>query len=290
MHLRSPEYYGFGAGPEVRRLHVVSEENRQQFVAWSPDAEPFVRVMREGVDLTRFDGHRRSRRSRGSHAFGYSPASANTRASSPASARLHPLKGLDNLLLAAHEVIARKPDADLRFVLAGQGSELERLRSLEPSPEDRRSRVFPRPRPGRAGPARGERPLLLSVAGRWAAERGGGSDGDGPAGDRERGRRRARADRRRARADCSSSRTTSASSFCRSRACWTTTAWRRASAHAPRNRCARSSISARAARHGKRPSRRNTTPSSGIRRGRHAEERRPSHAAARRRGRAARCR
>ena len=41
------------------------------------------------------------------------------------------MKGLDNLLLAAHEVLAsRPPNADVRFVFAGQGGELERLRAM----------------------------------------------------------------------------------------------------------------------------------------------------------------
>jgi radical SAM protein with 4Fe4S-binding SPASM domain len=119
MHLRSPEYYGFGGRPEVRRLHVVSEENRQQFLPWSPEAGEFVKVMREGVDLTRFNGGRSNREDRG-----------NTRTITCV-ARLHPLKGLDNLLFAAREVLAtRPPDADVRFVFAGQGGELERLRAM----------------------------------------------------------------------------------------------------------------------------------------------------------------
>ncbi len=46
-------------------------------------------------------------------------------------ARLHPLKGLDNLLFAARDVLAtRPPDADVRFVFAGQGGELARLQAM----------------------------------------------------------------------------------------------------------------------------------------------------------------
>ncbi len=46
-------------------------------------------------------------------------------------ARLHPLKGLDNLLLAAREVLAsRPPGGDVHFVFAGQGGELARLQTM----------------------------------------------------------------------------------------------------------------------------------------------------------------
>ena len=135
MDQRSPEYYGFGGGPEVRRLHVVSEENRQQFVAWSPNAGAFVKVMREGVDLTKFDGRGdgrdRTARRRLLDEHGVRDIDDDTRIITCV-ARLHPLKGLDNLLLAAREVIAARPPdaADVRFVFAGQGGELARLQKM----------------------------------------------------------------------------------------------------------------------------------------------------------------
>ena len=53
----SPEYYGFGGPPLVRKLYVVSEEDRNLFLQWQQGAdglERFVEVMREGVDLSRF--------------------------------------------------------------------------------------------------------------------------------------------------------------------------------------------------------------------------------------------
>jgi radical SAM protein with 4Fe4S-binding SPASM domain len=169
MQGRSPEYYGFGGGPEVRRLHVVSEENRRQFAAWSADDGEFVKVMREGVDLTRFDGEgieRAARRHQLSE-LGVHDVDDATRIVTCV-ARLHPLKGLDNLLLAAREVLATAEKApspyplplgeglhflrggpasqateaanlgkvsrlrrgDVRFVFAGQGGELERLRAM----------------------------------------------------------------------------------------------------------------------------------------------------------------
>ena len=156
MNGLSPEYYGFSGGPEVRRLHVVSEENRQQFVAWSEDGGDFVRVMREGVDLTRFDGGRGDRAARRQllGELGIRDVDDDTRIITCV-ARLHPLKGLDNLLRAAREVLKSMPPAaapearidsgghgppiktsrlrrggDVRFVFAGQGSDLARLRAL----------------------------------------------------------------------------------------------------------------------------------------------------------------
>jgi radical SAM protein with 4Fe4S-binding SPASM domain len=130
MEQRSPEYYGFGGGPEVRRLHVVSEENRRRYAAWSPNDGDFVRVMREGVDLTRFDRGRSDRAAARQQldAHGIRDVGDATRIITCV-ARLHPLKGLDNLLLAAREVIAAK-SRDVRFVFAGQGGELERLRGM----------------------------------------------------------------------------------------------------------------------------------------------------------------
>ena len=129
---RSPEYYGFGAGPEVRRLHVVSDDNRRQLLAWSPDAGDFVRVMREGVDLARFDGSKGQRAAarRQLGELGIRDVGDDTRIITCV-ARLHPLKGLDNLLLAARDVLASRPTGgDVRFVFAGQGGELDRLRAM----------------------------------------------------------------------------------------------------------------------------------------------------------------
>jgi radical SAM protein with 4Fe4S-binding SPASM domain len=119
----SPEYYGFGAGPEVRRLHVVSEENRRHFVDWVPEANGFVRVLREGVDLTRFTSASVDRRAQRAqwNIPGDTPVVACT-------ARLTAQKGLDNLLLATSELARRKRPVQL--VLAGAGPERERLASL----------------------------------------------------------------------------------------------------------------------------------------------------------------
>jgi glycosyltransferase involved in cell wall biosynthesis len=51
----TPEYYGAGAGPAVRRLHVVAAKVRDAFCAWEPGmADGFVEVMYEGIDLSEF--------------------------------------------------------------------------------------------------------------------------------------------------------------------------------------------------------------------------------------------
>lgn len=118
------EYYGFGAGPEVRRLHVVSEENRQRFLDWQGKQEAdFVRVLREGVDLSRFhpgSADRAEARLR----FGLNDGDLMIACAS----RLHPSKGQDNLLLATHELVKKRPA--LRLVMAGAGQDQARLERL----------------------------------------------------------------------------------------------------------------------------------------------------------------
>jgi len=48
----SSQHYGCGAGPSVRRLHVVADSIKQSFLNWEPGLEGgFVKVFREGVDL-----------------------------------------------------------------------------------------------------------------------------------------------------------------------------------------------------------------------------------------------
>ena len=69
--------------------------------------------MREGVDLTRFDGadaSDRAARRRRLDEHGIRDVDDDTRIITCV-ARLHPLKGLDNLLLAAREVLASRPAA-----------------------------------------------------------------------------------------------------------------------------------------------------------------------------------
>lgn len=118
------EYYGYGGGPEVRRLHVVSEENRQRFLEWQGETQgDYVRVLREGVDLSRFHpgavDRAASRRQ-----FELDDGELMVACAS----RLHPLKGQDNLLLATHELVKKRPS--MRLVLAGAGEDQSRLERL----------------------------------------------------------------------------------------------------------------------------------------------------------------
>jgi len=120
----SPEYYGVGFGPAIPRLHVVSEQTRQAFLRWLPRIDPdYVEVMWEGINLSRFDPGPTA------------PAVSRTRWGVTdrdrvvtCVARLHTTKGLDNLILAAPQVLERHPDT--RFLLAGEGDQRRRLEEL----------------------------------------------------------------------------------------------------------------------------------------------------------------
>jgi len=120
----SAEHYGAGAGPAVPRLHVVSEQTRQAFLRWTPQLAPeFVEVVREGVDLARF-GARATDRAACRAKWGLTDGDTVV----TSVARLGVMKGLDNLLLAAPRVLERHPS--VRFVLAGEGDQRERLTEL----------------------------------------------------------------------------------------------------------------------------------------------------------------
>lgn len=123
----SAEYYGAGAGPAVRRLHVVSQENKRAFQQWQPDLadqfEDFIQVVREGIDLDRFDPalyDRQQERQRWNVPEGRKLVTCL--------ARLHAAKGQDNLLLAAREVLKRNSEAI--FMIAGEGEDRARLEQL----------------------------------------------------------------------------------------------------------------------------------------------------------------
>jgi radical SAM protein with 4Fe4S-binding SPASM domain len=117
------EYYGFGAGPAVRALHVVSEENRARFLEWQPGAEQYIRTVREGVDLGYFHRNGLTReQARSQWQVG------NSQKLIVSTSRLHVAKGLDNLLLAAHELV--NEGRDICVALAGTGAEQQRLESL----------------------------------------------------------------------------------------------------------------------------------------------------------------
>lgn len=122
----SPEYYGFGGPPLLQQLHVVSEEDREQFLDWQgagPAVERFVTVMREGVELGRFRPEPEVRA-----AARASWGVRNGTLTITCASRLSTQKGQDNLLLAAGEVAAVVPD--VRFILAGEGADRSRLERL----------------------------------------------------------------------------------------------------------------------------------------------------------------
>ena len=62
----TPEYYGVGAGPAVRRLHVVSEDSKRAFQTWQPELaehfDDYIQVVREGINLDAYDPNRYERR------------------------------------------------------------------------------------------------------------------------------------------------------------------------------------------------------------------------------------
>lgn len=122
----SADYYGFGAPPEVRRLHVVSAENQKRFLQWQgggEDVARFVTVMREGVDLSRFrrDGFERHQTRAEWQVEPDQLLIANT-------SRIQPAKGQEYLILAAPQVIRQRPHT--RFILAGAGGYQPRLEDL----------------------------------------------------------------------------------------------------------------------------------------------------------------
>lgn len=121
----TPEHYGFGAGPVVRRLHVVAGAQVDAFRDWLPgvDLGSFVEVRPEGIDVTRFDPARLDREASRAR-LGLPPDAQVV----TCLARLHVTKGLDNLLLAASELRDQFPR--LRLLVAGEGDERARLERL----------------------------------------------------------------------------------------------------------------------------------------------------------------
>lgn len=121
----SSEYYGFGGRSCVRRLHVVSQDIKDAFVAWQPQnegkIEEYVQVVREGVDVERFASVSREKaRDQWEVKEGQVVITSI--------ARLHPQKGQDNLLLAAKDVVKTHPE--VLFILAGDGEDRSRLEQL----------------------------------------------------------------------------------------------------------------------------------------------------------------
>lgn len=123
----TPEYYGAGAGPAVRRLHVVSQDNKRAFEQWwglgGGGAADYIQLVREGINLDSFE---RTRHDKEQARREWNIAEEHKVVA--CLARLHPMKGQDNLLLAAPEVLKRYPET--LFLIAGEGGELPRLEKL----------------------------------------------------------------------------------------------------------------------------------------------------------------
>ncbi len=124
----TPQYYGIGSGTAIPRLHVVSERNRQSFIQWLHHHnirfdENFIETIREGVDLNRFNDFS-NRQSVNRSNLGIS---ANQQLVS-CIARLHTMKGQENLLRAIPGVIDKHPDTV--FLFAGDGEDRARLESI----------------------------------------------------------------------------------------------------------------------------------------------------------------
>ncbi|MCC6585165.1 MAG: glycosyltransferase [Bryobacterales bacterium] len=119
----TPESYGAGAGARVRRLHVVSEATRQSFVEWYPAFDSFTEVRLEGIEADTFRP-KPERRAADRAQWGIAPEDILI----AAAARLTPLKGLDNLLLALGEIARESPH--VRLVIAGDGEDRGRLAKL----------------------------------------------------------------------------------------------------------------------------------------------------------------
>ncbi len=117
------EYYGLGAGPAVRRLHVVAENLREAFVAWQPAlAEGFLEVQYEGIDATAFQGVDRAQaRARWDLPEGHVVITCLARLVSD-------MKGQSVLLRAAPALLAAHPNTT--FLIAGDGKDRELLEEL----------------------------------------------------------------------------------------------------------------------------------------------------------------
>jgi len=120
----TPEYYGVGAGNALRRLHVVSMHIKKTFLEWLPGICPdFIEVVYEGTDLERFRREGRYKK-RDENRWGIPD---NYRVVT-CLARLHQMKGHDDLLLAIPEVLKVHPKT--LFLIAGDGEERARLEHL----------------------------------------------------------------------------------------------------------------------------------------------------------------
>jgi glycosyltransferase involved in cell wall biosynthesis len=120
----SPEYYGAGAGPAVRRLHVVSASIKDAFIHWQPQMDNgFIEVFYEGADRQLFNKDRHSSAdSRRLWQLGPDQIVISC------IARLDGIKGQSVLLRAVPQVIAAYPNAI--FLFAGEGKDRDMLEIL----------------------------------------------------------------------------------------------------------------------------------------------------------------
>jgi radical SAM protein with 4Fe4S-binding SPASM domain len=121
----TPAHYGFGGSAVVRRLHVVAPALVEAFREWLPSTPvtPFVEPRLEGIDLSRYD-RATVERAGARAALGLVDGEPTI----ACVARLHPGKGIDNLLLASAEL--RQSVPRLRVLVAGEGDDRARLEQL----------------------------------------------------------------------------------------------------------------------------------------------------------------
>ena len=120
----TPEYYGAGAGPAVRRLHAVAAKVRDAFCVWEPAmADGFVEVMYEGIDLSAFQpiGDSRAEAKKRWNVTGKTVVTCLARL-------VDAMKGQSVLLRAVPDLLKAYPDT--MVLIAGDGNDRELLEEL----------------------------------------------------------------------------------------------------------------------------------------------------------------
>lgn len=121
----TPEHYGCGATPAIRRLHVVAPALRRAFADWQPAFDDaFVEVFREGIELERFSRDMQARlreRQRWHIPHDHTVVTCMARLADG-------MKGQSVLLRAIPVLLERHPRTV--FVIAGAGPDREILEEL----------------------------------------------------------------------------------------------------------------------------------------------------------------